>query len=307
MSPAIVLSLDFELRWGGIELFGDDMSLYRQNLEGVEDVVPRLLDAFAARGVCATWAIVGALACRNWDEWSVRAPARPHYHNPKLRWRDSYRTLDPTGRLHFARHLVDSIVRTDGQELASHTFGHIYIREAGFLRKDAVADTDAMAQLFEDNWSMRPRSLVFPRNQVGHTDVFLERGIVCWRENPHAFYWNASRMADQTPVVRALRFTDSVAPLGRRIAVARAHRASYFLRLTLPPALWRLHRRRIVAEARKLKDDEALHLWFHPHNIGAAPEHGVARVAELLDAVHFAAPPSTRFMSMGDIATATGA
>jgi hypothetical protein len=178
----------------------------------------------------------------------------------------------------------------------------VYFREPGFLKEDAIADTEAVVQLFRDNWGAQVCSMVFPRNQVAFTDVLMARGLHCWRENPTGFQWNSSRISEQTPMVRALRFADSVMPLGRRVSPRLARRASHFVRLALPPALWRLHRRRIVADARSLRENETLHLWFHPHNIGLMPARGVARFAELLDEVVAAAPPATRFMTMGEAA-----
>lgn len=301
MTPAVVISLDFELRWGLLDVLGADASRYRTNLEGVRDAVPRLLEAFASRGVGATWATVGALACEGWDEWAERVPAPPRYADPALRWRDELRQIDPSGRLHFAKDLVELIAQTPGQELASHTFAHVYVREPGFTREDAVADTDAMVRLFQERWGTVPRSLVFPRNQTAFQDVFEERGITAWRDNPQTFYWAATAAAEQSKTARVLRLVDAVAPLGRRAAPARAQRASYFVRMGLPEAMWRLHRQRMVREAKALRDDEAMHLWWHPHNMGGAPATSVARVAELLDAIREAAPAGTRFASMGGL------
>ena len=305
MNPALVVSIDFELRWGLLGVLGDDMNEYRKNLEGVDEVVPGLLEVFHRRGVRATWATVGALACRDWDEWHTRAPAWPRYENPVFAWRDSYRRLDPKGRLHFAPHLVGAIVATSGQELASHTFGHAYFREPGFTREDATADTEAVVRLFAERWGVTTRTCVFPRNQVAHTDVLQEHGIVIWRDNPTPPYWNAATEEEQTVTVRALRYADSLVPLGRRASATRALRSSYFVRLNLPSMLWRQHCRRMVSEARALKDDETLHLWFHPHNIGANPKQGIARLTELLDLVRDAAPPSARFTSMCDLLCAS--
>jgi peptidoglycan/xylan/chitin deacetylase (PgdA/CDA1 family) len=304
MNPAVVVSLDFELRWGVLSMLGADMGRYRRNIEGVDEVVPRLLEMFASRGIRATWATVGALACRDWDEWRARAPRPPRYEHPTLRWRADYPELDPTGRLHFAPHLVDAIVRVEGQELASHSFGHLFFREPGVTRDDAVADTAAAVRVLQEKWDVTPRSFVFPRNQIAHTDVLSEHGIVCWRANPTVFYWNAATISEQSALVRLLRFADAVSPCGRRAAASATHRASYFIRLGLPQTLWRLHRRRIVRDAKHLRDDETLHLWVHPHNIGDRPLQGVARFAELADAIRDAAPRSTRFMSMGDVAGA---
>ena len=300
MSASIVVSLDFELRWGLFDILREDAAAYRRNLLGVREVVPRLLEAFTARGVRATWAVVGAVACSGWDEWYARAPSTPRYDDVALRWNDAYRKLDPTGELHFAPDLVERVVATPGQEIASHTFSHVYLREPGFSRDDAIADADAMVRLFEDRWGSPPRSIVFPRNQIGHVDVLRGRGIEAWRENPAQFYWGATSNAEKSRWIRALRFADSLLPMGRRGAPPSARRASYFVRAGLPKALWRAHRARVRADARRLADGDVLHLWWHPHNLGGAPAALVERVCTLLDEVQDAAPRA-RFRSMIDV------
>ena len=300
MTAKIVVSLDFELRWGLADVLGEDVTAYRRNLEGVVDVVPRLLELFANRGVEATWAVVGALACQDWDEWLGRTPTSPRYDDATLRWRDAYRMLDPNGRLHFAPALVEEIGRTRGQELGSHTFSHIYLREPGITREDVERDTDAVASLFAARFGRRPTSFVFPRNQVGHLSVLRERGIRVWRDTPRPFFWRATRGNEQSKTMRSLRLADSILPLGKRRSAEQEHRASYFVRVGLPEPLWRAHRARIRSDARHLRSGETLHLWWHPHNLGAAPAASCARVAELLDDVATGAPQA-RFASMRDL------
>ena len=74
MGPSVVISLDFELRWGVLDRVRDDFSAYRANLEGVPEAVERMLDLFDEHEVRATWAIVGGLACDGWDEWHAATP-----------------------------------------------------------------------------------------------------------------------------------------------------------------------------------------------------------------------------------------
>src|SRR5688572_23640888 len=73
----IVLSIDFELRWGVQERLGYDLDTYRRNLEGVRDAAPAMLEVRQARQAKATWASVGALAGEGWDERERRAPPGP--------------------------------------------------------------------------------------------------------------------------------------------------------------------------------------------------------------------------------------
>jgi hypothetical protein len=298
VTAALVISLDFELRWGLLDILGDDVQRYRANLEGVREAVPRLLEAFVERGVHATWAVVGALACDGWDEWHERSPLFPRYEDPALSWREGHRRLDPSGRLYFAPELVELVMRTPGQEVGSHTFNHVYALEPGFTRNDAEADARAMVRLFDDKWRSVPRAHVFPRNQIGHLDVLRRHGIVAWRDNPRPFFWSKTVGADQSPALRALRLADSLAPLGRRAAPTSARRASYFVRVNLPEPLFRLHVRRIIRDAARLSDTDVLHLWWHPHNLGAAPARSVERIAALLDAVIEAAPRGVRLATM---------
>lgn len=298
---SIVISLDFEARWGVLDHVRDDMSAYRRNLEGEREAVPAMLELFAKRGVRATWAIVGALACEGWDEWETRAPRFPRYEREQLRWSDTYKALDPRGELYFLPKLVEQIRKTKGQELGSHTFSHVYFREPGFTREDAEADTAAVERLFRERWRARATSFVFPRNQVEHVDVLSQHGITSYRLNPTPFWWNATASREQSKRVRALRLADAVLPLGRRGYAEGSARASHFIRFNLPEPLFALHLRRVAADAMALRDGEALHVWWHPHNLGHAPAASVDRLRRLLDALEQSAP-TARFATMADAA-----
>lgn len=302
MSADIVISIDFELRWGVHDAKGVDS--YRRNLEGVREVVPRTLEAFRERGVRATWAIVGALACDGWDEWRARAPAWPRYLDRGLGWRDEWARQDP--RLYFAPDLVEEVRRCPGQELGSHTFSHVYMGEPGFVRRDAMADAAAVTQLFREKWQVTPKSFVFPRNQVAFTDVLRDEGFTIWRTTPDAFYWSATSAGEQNGLTRLLRATDSLVPwtVHRRPRRAPDHASSHLVRFGLSAAVWRLHVRRLVGEAARLADGESLHLWWHPHNLGADVDRSVLRLQELLDRLRATAPPYARFASMADVAAA---
>jgi peptidoglycan/xylan/chitin deacetylase (PgdA/CDA1 family) len=302
VSADIVISIDFELRWGVHDAKGVDS--YRRNLEGVREVVPRTLEVFRERGVRATWAIVGALACEGWDEWRARAPAWPRYLDRGLAWREEWVRED--ARLYFAPDLVEDVRRSPGQELGSHTFSHVYMGEPGFVRRDAVADAAAVTQLFRDKWQLAPRSFVFPRNQVGFADVLQAEGFAIWRTTPDAFYWSATSAGEQNGLTRLLRLADSLLPwtVHRRPRRAPDHASSYLVRFGLPPSAWRLHVRRLLGEAARLADGESLHLWWHPHNLGADVNGSVQRLTELLDRLRAEAPSYARFASMADVATA---
>lgn len=287
---AVVLSIDFELRWGVADAIPDRPDAYQRNLEAVPDAVEASLEIFAAHDAGATWATVGAVACEGWDDYHARAPRPPRYRDVRLRFRSAFRLLDPRGRLHFAPGVVRRIASSPRQEIASHTFGHIYFREPGCELSDVEQDTRAAAEVLRDRTESPVTSFVFPRNQIACTDVLRSAGIRRWRTNPRPFFWSATSSQEQSSLVRVLRVADSVLPMGHRGAAAGEHRASHFVRFALPEIAWRAHLRRLVEDARALGPGEHLHLWWHPHNLGAPLLRSLARLEDLLTRVRDAAP-----------------
>jgi len=73
-----VVSLDCELMWG----LRDHLSVaqYGENVRGVRQAIPALLDLFDRYGIRATWATVGFLFCETRDDLMASLPAlRPGY------------------------------------------------------------------------------------------------------------------------------------------------------------------------------------------------------------------------------------
>jgi peptidoglycan/xylan/chitin deacetylase (PgdA/CDA1 family) len=204
-----------------------------------------------------------------------------------LRVDPRYAELDPAGELHFAPDLVRAIVETPGQELGTHTFSHLYLRENGITAEDVAADLAAARGLFEERYGVRPTSLVFPRNQCAFIDVVRASGITVWRGNPGPWYYEREDSESHGALVRALKLLDGINPLRRLAAPVSGDmtRASMFLRLGLPQALWRAHLARIRGEFAALGPDEVFHVWFHPHNLGAATAQRLSRLDEVLDLI----------------------
>ena len=300
--PKVVWSLDFELRWGMHDLLGLDRDSYRKNLEGAREAVPRLLQLFSERGVRATWATVGALACRNWDEYYHRAPAPPRYVDMRLAVSPRYVDLDPEGLLHFAPDLVALVAKTEGQDLGTPTFSHLFLGELGVMQVDAAADHAATLALFRERFGITPTSLVFPRNQVAFLALFRARGIKAWRDNESSWYYQLARHTNH-PVVRGFRMIDALTPWRARGGAfsGGCSPSTLFVRVYLPESVWKLHLTRIVAEARRIKPGRVLHFWLHPHNLGADVARGMQRLEQVLDAIERHAPSGTVYASMRDL------
>ena len=277
---ALVLSLDFELGWG----FGDRLAgspELAEAVRGAREVVPRLLRLFRSREVHATWAVVGALAVTDPHE---RRRLRPRYG---------------TDELYFAPELVEEIAATPGQEVASHTFAHLCCGDGGVTADAFRADLRAARAALSAR-GVRPRSIVFPRNQRDPTldGVLQEEGIRAYRGNPRSWMWRTpDTAAGRHPARRAGRWLNDVVPVDRHPAygwdeVAGSSglsdvRASFYLR-PWTPVRRRLERRQLARLTRALeaaaREGEILHLWWHPHNFGRHPEPNLRLLTRLLDA-----------------------
>ena len=282
-SPRVILSLDFELRWGVHDVYGIDFDAYRENLEGERRVIPMLLKVFSAHGIRATWAAVGAIGCESWDEYFARAPRAPQYTNRAFKVKPYYADLDPDGRLHFAPELMRMIRSTPGQQLGTHTFSHLFLRERGVTARDAMDDLAAATRLHQERFGSTPLSLVFPRNQPAFIDVVRASSVKIWRGNAAAWYYDCEDSEHNSWLPRALKLLDAFNPLTSRAAPLSGdmNRASMFLRLNLPAAAWLLHVRRIKSELDRLDRNKIFHLWFHPHNLGKDTRRRLGRVEQI--------------------------
>jgi hypothetical protein len=320
---ALVISLDFELHWGVRDRLRAD-GPYRRNLLGARAAVLDILDCFRARGIAATWATVGFLFATSRQELESYAPAvRPAYRDRSLDpFDEGTGTDEADDPLHYAPSLIDAIRRTPDQELASHTFSHYYALEAGQDRETFRADLGSAVAIAATR-DVRFSSIVFPRNQHNpdYDDVLLQAGIVCYRGNPSAHVYRAVAGHGETFVRRALRLTDSHLPLFGTHTTAWSSilqpnglanvPASMFLRpcgRTPGPAAELRLRRICSAMAAAARDRRVFHLWWHPHNFGAATAANLGVLERIV--AHFETlreRHGMRSLTMIGAATAAGA
>lgn len=253
---------------------------YGANVEGEWRAVPAMLALFRRYGINATWATVGMVMCRDYAQWHDMQPnVRPNYCDPLM---CSYRHADMARRypqLFFGRPMVEQILATPGQELASHTYSHFLCDEAGATPEQFAADMRCAAAIADDV-GVRMHSLVLPRNQVhdNFLAVLPENGIGVYRGNADHWIFRSGHAVPGGVAGRAVRLADAWLPL-RRATVQRERRcnglvnvpASMFLRpwsrrlSRLEPVRLRRLRGAMTDAARA---DGLFHLWWHPHNFG---------------------------------------
>ena len=321
---ALVISLDFEIHWG-VRYRYDAHGEYRANLLGVRRAVPEMLREFARYDVAATWATVGFLFARSRDELRQFSPAiRPAYTDPTLSPYD-----EPLGEteaddpLHYAPTLIDAIVATPRQELATHTFSHYYCLEAGQDRAAFRADM-ASANAIARQHGRTFRSIVFPRNQHNpdYDDVLLDAGIRCIRGNTLGWMNRITRVEGSTLPMRVGRVLNAYAPVNGQPTIPWRGilrpsglcdvPASLFVR-PYSPSLRRfdaVRLRRIAGMMRRAAmANEIVHLYWHPHNFGLHLEESIVFLRGILEAfARLRDSHGLRSISMGEVAeTVTGA
>lgn len=272
----LIVSLDFEMRWGVQDRLQDDPNKYKDNLLSVRKNVPWILDIFKERNIKATWASVGALACKDWDEFYQHKPdLLPNYKDQQKHYVNNYnKSIDPQGSMHFADDLIKMILSTPGQELGMHTFGHIYGTEEHVTYDEFAADLVANINIFFNKFGVTPQSLVYPRNQVIYETKLIQDGLISsFRGNESSDRYSAKSQREKKYWNRALALLDAINPLiSYAHSIERASesniQSSAMLRIHMNSFIRKLHLYKLKTNILNLGSDDYYHIWFHPHNIG---------------------------------------
>ncbi len=279
----VVVSLDLEMNWGMHHVLGRGSPEYRASLEREPEIAERLLDEFVARGIRATWATVGAVACTGWTEYWERAPPPPLYRESGLAVGPDLERIDPSGSLHFAPDTVERLAKAPGQDLGCHTFSHVLCARPGSTADDLSTDTEACLRLWRERFGSAPQSFVYPCNEWCFADRLALSGIRIIRTLPRPE--SPSRLRRRVDNALALL----VGPAYQRCVVGshgmRETVGSAFVRFGLARPAWDLQARRIRSALHRPVAGRCLHLWWHPHNLGAEPVRRFDRARTLLDDV----------------------
>ncbi|MDT0677470.1 polysaccharide deacetylase family protein [Autumnicola musiva] len=294
----LVISLDFELLWGVFDVVNYKQK--RNYFENTHLVIPKILEEFKSYEVNATWAVVGMLFNRNWNEWEQNIPERiPGYLKKELspyKFGEAIKFEGEESQC-FASELINWINNTPGQEIGSHTYSHYYCTEKGQTVEDFRADLEKAVNVAkEHNYILE--SLVFPRNQINkaYLQVCSDCGIKTVRSNPDSWYWK--NPASESLLNKIFRTGDAYNPLAPRKSYSITElqkepgmpllqKASRFLRpVENNSYLHNLKINRIKAEmSAAAKNKEVYHLWWHPHNFGERPEESMKDLNEIL--IHY--------------------
>ena len=308
-----VISLDFELFWGVSDT--QTVASYGRNVLGEWQAIPRLLALFNQHGLRVTWATVGMIMCRDYQQWrDVRPALLPAYLRTDLSPYAMDHLVKEHAKLFFARPLVEQILATRGQELASHTYSHFYCNEAGVNTDHFAADL-ACAQSVAADLGAKLRSLVLPRNQIvkKFLRVLPDAGIKVYRGNAKHWLYQSGDAVVGGIAGRVVRFADACLPLsGTRTVSEQRHGALVNLPASLFLYPWSARRRAfLLLRLQRLQRDMTIaaqtgrifHLWWHPHNFGVNIDENLGLLKVLLRHYHFLADAyGMQSRNMGDFA-----
>lgn len=299
MSGTLIVSLDFELFWGMQDCTA--LTEYQDHVLGGRKAIPQLLRLFERHGIHATWATVGFMFAENYQELQRYFPQSeeyPTYRDEKL---SAYRCFssigmdEETAPCFYAPSLIQQIARTDGQEIASHTFSHYYCREEGQTVAQFTADMRSAKKIAEDH-GYDVTSVVLPRNQCvpEYTEILAQLGFRAYRDEEND--WIHEKISFH-PLLRLLRLIDVYVPLTGRggykptiengiVNLIGSRMYKPIFQPLRPFERLKLHRiKRQMRHA--AKNNLTFHLWWHPHNIGILTEAHMKQLEEIFSYYDF--------------------
>lgn len=296
-----VISLDFELLWGVRDKKTKED--YGENILGVHQAIPRLLQSFGKYGVKATFSTVGFLFFKNKAELEAAIPSqKPGYAERDLSpYEGHFEQVGPdadTDLYHYAPKLIQEIQSHPEHELGTHTFSHYYCLEPGQTIDEFRADLKAAIEA-ASAYGIRLTSLIFPRNQFNdsYLKVCEELGIICYRGNEHSWIYKAKNGSEESRIRRAFRLLDAYVNISGHNTYDEEYLkskfpvdipSSRFLRPYSPRLSMfepmRLHRIKSgMTDA--ARNGRLYHLWWHPHNFGVNQDENFEFLDRILD--HF--------------------
>ena len=293
-----VISLDFELYWGVLD--SKTLKTYGENILGVHSVIPRILELFNKYDIHATWATVGFLFAKNWDELYEHLPnTLPSYSNKQFSPYD-YISSNEASKLdlqyHFAPHLIRKIQQSPHQEIATHTFSHYYCIEDGQSSHEFSADLDAAINIAK-KYDITLRSIVFPRNQFNehYLKICSEKGITSYRGNEQAWVYSATKKENETKLSKIVRLFDTYINITGHHIYQSASEHEFLLKNIPSSRFLRPYSRKLrmleplkcirikTSLSQAAIQNKVFHLWWHPHNFGVNQNENLNLLEELLD------------------------
>ena len=288
------ISLDFELIWGTLDLFGPERFRRACEIERTE-VIDRLLDLFCEFEVQASWFVLGHLMldrCGSEDGKKHPEIVRPLHSWHQRDWFEHDPGGSEDGRSIFlGRSLIEKIQTCPvPQEIGCHSFSHVIFGDAGCSAETAESEIEASLAAARE-LGIEMQSFAFPRNEVGHLDLVREHGFICYR-GPEPEWYERRRLP--IAVRRVARSLGVLAAAEPPVVLPEQTESGlwnipgsmiYFpmhgLRKYIPVSL--RVKRAIKGLKAAAKQKKIFHLWFHPTNLADGTDEMFAGLRSILE------------------------
>jgi peptidoglycan/xylan/chitin deacetylase (PgdA/CDA1 family) len=275
----IIISLDFEMMWGVHHIYQNKIEEVKKFFLKTPYIVSETLRMFKERDISATWAIVGALFMNDWHEYE-KNNYYYRYDKKILNFNNNFKIKDPNGELFFAPNTIKEIFKTRKQELASHSFNHIFFDMPGITKNNFITDTNVVLKIFREKLNFTPISYVFPKNECVNIDYLKSLGFKKIRERMFEHYYNYKIGSIANTIFRPLRLFDNLNFFKNGSLETKDN--YFFLRFDISNFLWNLQfevlKKRIFSS-----DLRPFHIWWHPRDLIFNVEKNLSRLAIFLD------------------------
>lgn len=272
MKGRFIISFDCEGKWGMADHITPEINRKLTTVV-LKQTYIRLADILAKHDINATFAFVGLFTLSP-TQAAPYIELLPHIIVGKTHWLASMRDDFARGVYDgwFVPDALNTIQARGCHEIASHGFSHVPLA-CEIVTRDQFRQELYLACQVAASQGWNPRTIIYPRNQVGYPEDLLAHGIVGYRE----CIW-----PDRKGVAR--QFSYLAAELGL-VSGAQVSRGGSFP-VPIPPGhilnFWHNRVRRMISRSRTIVRwkgiiDDAIsrgsvaHLWTHPHNFISDP------------------------------------
>jgi len=260
-----ILSFDCEGKWG----MASDPSMVDTHIIGdssLQWAYQQIFESLKSFNIPASFGVVGLFAQ---DLSAFEAFDATHGSNPAYEsWFQNPKTAFSTGSMDgwFYPTLIEDIKRFKIHEVSSHSYTHLPFHNE-FVTRETVENELLTMNQFMQTKDVSLQTMIYPRNQVAHTDLLPIFGISGYRDSNDSDSAYGSKI--RTLVNEFNIFSKSSAHSQYEAPVKIS--AGYFLnwqngpRLIIPPTITVRRFNHLLDHAEKTGG--VVHMWLHPHNL----------------------------------------
>ena len=182
--------------------------------------------------------------------------------------------------------MIENIKKTKKQELASHSFSHLFVQENGICSEDFDFDINSFSKLYYDKYNDKMTSFVFPRNQIKFLNNLKKNNFKVFRGSKENWFYHSNSKLARICRLYSLHFGSGFLGTTKIINEEKMLniQGTIFLRPFDNTLLTNLRIKRIKQVLKYAKENNVIvHLWWHPHNFGVNLKKNINMLNKILD------------------------